>query len=241
VSKFQWQPVGVSEARLIKRLLANAGASSERRASDDTIKAAEKALGVRLPEPYRQVLNLSDGLRFLDGHLRLLGTSDMRTWNDPETWKHAWPRPPLDFICFGGTSIGDQWAWRRADLEISQDAPVSQLDGFELSQTPLAASTTNFLDEVLPRLATTQIDDLVALARGRLGPVSKGNLLMAAPPAQFGLQGLVDRMTVMVDKTVMTALGDVARQLGERPGLPVKRFDTVFDDRGRPRLRLIFE
>src|SRR5260370_9885545 len=157
-----------------------------------------------LPEPYWRLLNLSDGLRFLDGRRRLLGTADMQTWKAPETWKYAWPRPPLDFICFGGTSIGDQWAWRRTDLEISQDAPVSLLDGFELSRTPLAASTTTFLDEVLPRLATTQIDDLVALARERLGPLSKGNLLMAGPPAQVGLHGLVDRMPMVMGSHPLT-------------------------------------
>lgn len=118
---------------------------------------------------------------------------------------------------------------------------MSALDGFELTEAPLATSTTLFLSDVLPGLATTQMDDVVALAHQRFGQLTRNTLLIAAPPAQFGVQGLVDRMSAMSDTNVMTALGDIERQLEATPGRSVKRFDTVTDDRGRMRLRLVFD
>jgi hypothetical protein len=226
---------------MVAALLALPGAQPEEPASVEAIDAAQGRLGGSLPEPYREFLLATNGLTLLDHHLRLLGAADLVRWNDAETWKHAWPRPPLDFICFGGTSIGDQWAWRLADLRISKDAAVTALDGFELAAAPIAASTTSFLRDVLPALATTQIDDLVALAHQRIGPLPKDSLLIAAPPAQFGVEGLVNRMRPMFDAGVMTTLGDVARQLEGQAGRRVTRFDTVIDDQGRPRLKLTFE
>jgi hypothetical protein len=217
------------------------GLRREGPARTQQVDAAEAAIGAPLPPPYRELLQATDGLSLLDGHLRLLGAADLIRWNDLQTWKHAWHHPPVDFICFGGTSIGDQWVWRLTDLAQGADAAVAVLDGFELTETPLASTTTLFLSDVLPLLATTQVDDLVALAHQRFGPLARSALLIAAPPAQFGVQGLVDRMAAMSDTNVMTALGDVARQLQVMPDRPVKRFDTVTDERGRLRLRLVFE
>jgi hypothetical protein len=226
---------------VIDALLALPGAQPEGPADVRSIDEVQRIFGARLPEPYGQLLLATDGIRMLDGHLRLLGATDLIRWNDPETWKHAWAHPPAELICFGGTSIGDQWAWQAVDLQSSNDPAVTALDGFELNATPLAASTTSFLRDVLPALATTQVDELVAWAHQRLGPVAKGSLLIAAPPAQFGVEGLVDRMRPMYDAGVMTALGDVARQLEGQAGRRVTQFDTVIDDRGRARVKLNFE
>lgn len=226
---------------MLSELLAMPGLRREGPARNEQVHAAEAGIGAPLPPPYRELLQATDGLSLFDGHLRLLGAADLIRWNDPQAWKHAWQHPPVDFICFGGTSIGDQWVWRLTDLAKGVDAPVAVLDGFELTETPLASTTALFLSDVLPLLATTRVDDLVALAHQRFGPLTQGTLLIAAPPAQFGTQGLVDRMAAMSDTNVMTALGDVARQLELMPDRPVKRFDTVADERGRLRLKLVFE
>jgi SMI1/KNR4 family protein SUKH-1 len=226
---------------MIEALLGLPAPRLEEPADPSQIEAAERALGVGLPDPYHRLLLVSDGLAVLGGHLRLLGTADLVRWNDPQIWKHAWPDPPTDFVCFGGTSVGDQWAWLSTDLGTNGDAAVTVLDSFELARAPLAPSTTALLKDVLPALATTQVDDLVALAYQRFGSIVKNSLLVAAPPAQFGVQRLVDRMTAMTDADVMTVLGDVARQVNESPGRAVKRFETVMDERGRPRLKLIFD
>ena len=48
-------------------------------------------------------------------------------------------------------------------------------------------------------------------------------------------------MTPMDDELAMTMMGDVVRQLDQQPGRGVNAFETVLDDRGRARLRLVFE
>lgn len=222
-------------------LLATPGLQRAGPATAQQLDDIAAAIGGPLPKPYRDLLLATDGLTLLDGHLRLLGAIDLLRWNDPDTWKYAWSQPPIDFICFGGTSIGDQWAWRLADISTGADAPVMRLDGFELTEAQLAPTTMAFLTDLLPSLATTQVDDIVGLAHERFGSLAKGTLLIAAPPAQFGVERLVNRMSAMSDRNVMTALGDIARQLEEHPSQPVTRFDALIDDRGRARIKLIFD
>jgi SMI1/KNR4 family protein SUKH-1 len=226
--------------RSLQALLSLPGTRSEAPASPVRIADSERAIGASLPEVYSELLANSDGVGLLQGHLRLLGASELVRWNAVGTWKHAWPRPPIDMICFGGTSVGDQWAWSLIDLRADRDAPVQQLDGFELTRTQIAPDTDTFFEVVLPSLATTHVDDLLALALERLGPLQKGSLLAGVPPPQFGTDGLWKRLIPMPDSVVMTIEGDVVRQLAEHPGRPVTAVESVIDDSGRPRLKLLF-
>ena len=89
-----------------------------------------------------------------------------------------------------------------------------------------------------PNLDPVRVTETTArpVTRTARGPESPS---WTAPEPQFC--SLVDRMMSMDDELAMTMMGDVVRQLDQPPGRGVKAFETMLDDRGRARLRLVFE
>lgn len=40
------------------------------------------------------------------------GVTELVEWNEPSTWKFAWPSTILEYLCFAETAWGDQYAYR---------------------------------------------------------------------------------------------------------------------------------
>jgi hypothetical protein len=69
-----------------------------------------------LPADHVELLKKSNGVTAYGGYFRLLSLGDMSSWNAPGRWKFAWPAHVAEYLCFGETAWGDQYAYRLVDL-----------------------------------------------------------------------------------------------------------------------------
>src|SRR4029079_16687964 len=72
--------------------------------------------GAVLPLDHARLLSLTNGLTVYGGYFRLFGigpgaTRDMRRWNAPTCWRHAWRDRADGWWFFGETAWGDQYAY----------------------------------------------------------------------------------------------------------------------------------
>jgi hypothetical protein len=167
------------------------------------------------------------------------GPEDIGPWNAHETWKFAWPRSLEDYMAFGQTGWGDQYAYRIPDLQRGIET-VHHLDHFlmETAANPVAETFEQFMADFADR--AHRPDERVREARRQIGDLEPGNLAVFSPsPFLVGLERATHMMKMHARGAMVTS-GDMMAQLGELANetRKVDRIETFQDDRGRQRIHV---
>ncbi|HEX7491660.1 MAG TPA: SMI1/KNR4 family protein [Candidatus Limnocylindrales bacterium] len=207
------------------------------------VERVEAYAGARLPSAHRALLLSSNGAISNWGYERLFGVGDgaedIGPWNAYETWKFAWPRQLEDFLAFGQTGWGDQYAYRLSELQRGVET-VHRLDHFmmEAADEPVATGFGEFLLGFAS--SAGKPDGRVQEARRQIGDLDPGQLAVYAPsPLLVGLERAT-HLTKMYSRAVMVTNGDMLAQLGDQTHETrrVERLDTFLDDLGRHRVKV---
>ncbi len=204
-----------------------------------------RALGAPLPRLHQELLAASDGLMAYDGYFRLFGVSgvvtDLALWNQRDTWKFAWPSLAEDFLCFGETGWGDQYAYRLSELESEAAASVYYLDAFSLQTRKLAKNFAAFLESDFLRNAKDPYDEFLVAARRKLGALESSEHITYVPSILVTGEESVEHICKMPARASMIANGDMDRQLSEEAqSRPIAGIMPFVDEQGRMRLEVLW-
>ncbi len=115
------------------------------------------------PQLHKDLLERLNGFTVYGGAFRLFGLrselwADIDTWNRPETWRFAWDDRVSDFLMFGETAWGDQYAYRRSESgRLGEE--VYFLEATMLRNEIIANSFDEFLSNELARNSADPYDD----------------------------------------------------------------------------------
>jgi hypothetical protein len=204
----------------------------------------ESQLGFGLPTEHKEILCWSNSLEIYAGYFRLFGlgansSTDSVLWNQQEHWKFAWRDRCSAHWCFGETAWGDQYAYSLESLRSNRTAEVYFLDALSMTSEMIAGSFSEFLETELLRSAREPYDQLVCLARKKLGPLDSSSHLVYMPSLLLGGTEAIENVQTMNARAAMICNGDLAIQLDEGPpNGTVKTVQPYQDTDGRMRLRL---
>jgi hypothetical protein len=176
--------------------------------------------GAVLPLDHARLLSLTNGLTVYGGYFRLFGIGpgavrDMRRWNAPGCWRHAWASPQAragEWWFFGETAWGDQYAYAGSDDPLACDPTVYRLDVCHLEPEPIADSFADFLGGELARNATGPRDEMTVAARDRLGDLDPGLQLAYVPSLICGGDEDVANLVALPARAAMIAAGRAHRR-----------------------------
>jgi hypothetical protein len=193
------------------------------------------------PELHRELLLHLNGFTVHHGAFRLLGIGrqepslDLAAWNAPDTWRFAWDDRIDEFVIFGETAFGDSYAYRR--LPGGGLAPeVHFLEGVLLRPEVIAPSFEAFLVDELLRNAKQPYDSLIVETVRHHGPIPPDEHWTYVPSVALGGEEDVENITLLPATVAMTFA--TAMTL---PGRVATGVEPYTDERGRPRLRVLFD
>ena len=201
---------------------------------------------VHLPWMHKTLLLRSNGIEIYSGYYRLFGLTDgeridMVKWNDPTTWKFAWPRTINEYWCFGESAWGDQYAYRLDELGPDKEAKVYLLDGITMEADLLARDYECFLEEEFLRCATAPYDEMVVAARRKFGELLAIEHLTYVPSLLVGGEERLENVLKMDALVSMVVNGDLATQLAHTDTeRSIRALETYEDAEGRTRLRVLW-
>ena len=210
----------------------------------ETILGLEEHLGVRLPDAHRTFLARSDGAEAFGGYFRLLGAlrgapTNLAVWNHENYWKFAWEGRAAEFLCFGDTGWGDQYAYYLPSLRMSAEPEVYLLDFISMEPIRIADSFTSFFAGEFLRRAESPDDPMTVAARETFGDLRDADHLVYTPSLRLGTAVRIENVDVMDARVAMMINGDMATQCDALPeGARVTAVDLETDEHGRLRLRL---
>jgi len=211
-----------------------------------TSEAAQRlqALRFRLPALHRDLLALSDGVTGFGGYFRIFGVTDVVTdiavWNDESTWKFAWPQAVGEFLCFGETAWGDQYAYRVEDLESNENPAVYFMESITLSPEKVAANFGGFVQDEFLRNCEAPYDEMLIAARDKFGELRPSEHITYVPSPLVTGEESFEHVTKMPARAAMIAGGDMATQLsGELQSREISRIESYLDEMGRARLKVV--
>ena len=231
--------------RFLDEVVALPGATVAGPGSLRQIERVEAFIGAELPADHRALLLAANGLSTSFGYQRLFGVGDgcqdIGPWNAYHTWKFAWPRQLEDYFSIGQTGWGDQLVYRLNDLRLGRSV-VYWLDHLlmDVANEPIADSFESLLARVLAAARTP--GDGVQEARRQLGDLGPDQLAVFSPsPFLLGLERAT-ALSKMEARAAMVTNGDLAAQLvdSDNQTRRVDHIDSYLDDRGRPRLRVVW-
>lgn len=224
----------------IDMVLGTRGTEVAEPAAQLTAEEVFRELGFLLPSGHVELLQRSNGLRLYDGYFQLFAVgSPLKSWNDLETWKFAWPVGLDEFLCFGETVWGDQYAYRLGELRKLEYAPVYFLDALRMGSRQLASGFTEFGEKYLTRNSTRPFDSVLREAHQALGPMPPSTHLVFSPPLLLNGDENPQNLVKMPARQAMILNGDLWSQLSNPPAdVAVAGLDVVMDDRGRDRVRV---
>jgi hypothetical protein len=203
---------------------------------------------VVLPEDHQALLlSLGQGISGLNGYFRLFG--DLRNgygsltyWNDLETWKFAWPKHVQEFICFGETAWGDQYCYKREDVSSQDNPPVYFLDAIRMNPEVAYRNFDEFFFKDFMRNLTSPYSEMVLATRQKFFELDPKIHLIQSP--SMLLCGKED-ISLLIKQPAVSAMvvnGDILQQLrSEGQNSKLLRSEPHIDEKGRSRLRLVFE
>lgn len=201
--------------------------------------------GRHLPPLHQEVLSSANGVLIFGGYYKLFGIEDnvpldIQTWNTDEYWKFAWERRATDFLCFGTSAWGDQYAYHLSSLEQGQKAAVFQLDAFSMEAEKIANSFDEFWEKEFLRNARTPYDSMVINSRQKLGKIKWNELLAFDPPLLLGGTEDTSQSVKMNARSVMIANGDLVSQLDSLPDhAKVMGVKSYIDSSDRARIKVL--
>lgn len=195
-----------------------------------------------LPQEHRDFLSITDGATGYGGYFRLFGVggavAGIHHWNDERVWKFAWPRWVSDFLMFGETAWGDQYAYLKADLLISRRPNVYFMESITLAPEIISAGFGDFLEGEFLRNCVAPYDEQIVAVRQRLGDLKVGDHIVYQPSPLLGGGESPDSVSQLPAVASMIVNGDLASQLAEASGLrELAGLDPYIDSQGRMRMR----
>jgi hypothetical protein len=201
--------------------------------------------GVRLPEAHIDLLIRANGLSIQSGYYRLFGLHtdperDLEVWNETSLWKYAWQGRVEDFLCFGTTAWGDQYAYHLPSLAEKGHSAVFLLDAYSMDADPLADSFPEFWQiEFLPN-ATAPYDHMVEKCRQAIGSLDWNELLIYSPHLLLGGTEDVANIVRMSPRVVMRMNAEIALQLERLPDeTEIIGVTTQMNEKDEPEIQLI--
>ena len=201
-------------------------------------------IGRVLPAEHRALLEGLNGFTVHRGAFRIFGIGresalDLGLWNDRETWRFAWPRHLDQFLFFGGTAWGDQYAYRWGSSGHLAGPEVFFLEANSMGPEPFAESFEQFVVNDLLRNARDPYDTMTVAALASLGAIAPGDHWALAPSVALGGYEDIANVMTLPSSTAMIIAGDIDSALrGMHPGTRPSAVVPWTDDRGRLRLRL---
>lgn len=201
---------------------------------------ADRVAALDLPEDHRAFLRATNGIEVYGGYVRLYGidreeSADLARWNDPETWKFAWPPELRGYRCIGQTAWGDQFAYAPGG-----DGSIVLIDADDGEVEPWSDDFAEFLEVDVAAVDEDPRDEGVIAARARLGDLPTGVLLAYVPSPLLGGPKEVERLIKMEARAALITKGDILAQARAAPrGAAVRGVQPYIDEQGRQRLRLL--
>ena len=201
--------------------------------------------GVRLPEAHIELLARANGLSINSGYYRLFGLHtvperDLEIWNETSLWKYAWQGRVDDFLCFGTTAWGDQYAYHLPSLAEKGHSAVFLLDAYSMDADPLADSFPEFWRNEILRNATAPYDHMVEKCRQATGSLDWNELLTYSPHLLLGGTEEVPNIVRMSPRVVMRMNAEIALQVERLPDeTEIVGVTTRTNDKGEPEIQLI--
>ena len=202
------------------------------------------AAGLRLHASHRRLLERCDGLTAYGGFFRVFRVSpasgpSLPAWNEVSTWKFAWPSHVRDYLCFGETAFGDQYAFRFDELDESSSSPVYLLEALTLRPEPLARNLEDFLVNELLRNAAAPYDEMIRAARAAVGDLSTDEHVTYSPSPLLTGEESLQNIVKMPSIAAMILNGDLATQLSDNRRTGSVAGVELFDDElGRSRIKV---
>jgi hypothetical protein len=205
-----------------------------------------------LPHLHMELLRWSNGLMGYGGYFRILPITvaerrkdwlpSVAEWNLKDTWQFAWPEGALtDFLCFGETAWGDQYAYKRSELSRGDAAPVYLLDAVAMRPEELAGSFGEFVSNDFIRNCRAPYDSLLVQARQKLGTLLPSEHIAHVPSVLLTGSEDIKFVQKMMGIASMIANGDMASQLlDESQSRTIQNIDTYIDASGRTRLKVVW-
>lgn len=229
---------------LVEKLMCSPGVQSRPQAPESSLLMHVP----KLPSVHALLLSQSNGLSCYGNYFRLFGVTagdvgqpmDLDRWNSAEMWKFAWPVSLAEYLCFGETAWGDQYAYRIDELGRA-DPPVYFMEAITLQPEPLAESFEEFISEELLRNCEEPYDDMLVAARRKVGDLADEDHIAYVPSPLIAGDESIDHVVKMNAIAAMIANGDLAAQLtGENQSRQIAGLQPYTDPQGRPRLKVIW-
>lgn len=197
---------------------------------------------VHLPRAHVELLEAIGAAVTGDGLTRMFGlarTGDLPSiddWNDPATWKFAWPGSVSDWTIFGESAWGAQYAYLKSD--VSGEGPIYRLSAHTMRAGVIARDLDEFVRAIFFMYETVP-DDYAQAAREKFGTVGEGQHIMTSPPPLIN-DVAEPQFSLMPAAAHMVVQGDIFRQCESAVGRTVQRIEAYRDSDGRERVRIVF-
>lgn len=231
---------------MIEDLKGIPGVSLHCAGDDSKMACVAEAIGASLPRPHIQLLCSSNGIEAYHGYFRLFGIFssegiDGYEWNQESCWKFAWSGRCSGYYCFAETAWGDQYAYSLDGLK-KGDSTVYFLEGLAMTPEVAFRGFEEFFANEYVRCAKAPYDQMIVEAHRRFGRLGIDEHLAYVPSPLLGGEETPENIMRMNAVATMICNGDTAVQLDAGPEEgSVSGVEPYEDDRGRTRLRLLWE
>jgi hypothetical protein len=195
-----------------------------------------------LPDDHIAFLEQINGATAYHGAFRLFGYREdslgLERWNATSTWRFAWGERADNYLFFGETAFGDQYAYRIDPAGYVSDSTIYFLQSALLTPVVIADSFETFLEEEFLRNARAPYDGHVLQVIHRSGGVGPDSNWVYSPSVVLGGPDDPANVVQLPSDVAMTYQGDIVTAIYARPDETLNRVTPWTDELGRPRLRL---
>lgn len=234
-------------SELIKRFSTVPGCYLSPSENAQKLRSELDKASLLLPDSHLEVLSLANGIKAYYGYFRLFGVGseevlNIEDWNNPKTWKFAWEKDLSDFVCFGETAWGDQYAYRLSELKSRKEPPVYFLEGVAMVPEVIADDFQVFFDHEFYRCAKEPYDDVVKVAAQKLGSLDWNDHIIYIPSLLLGGEEKIENVSKINARSGMIINGDIHRQSADQAfETEPKSIETYTDSEGRERVRVVWQ
>lgn len=196
-----------------------------------------------LPKEHKELLGKTNGISAYGGMYRLFGFEcehdciEMNLWNNPQHWKFAWRHDLTEYVCFGETAWGDQYAYKYQSL-LEGRSNVVFLEHVSMSQVLVFECFLEFWDEFM-RCSITPYNSMDILARKKYDKILWDQHITYTPSLLIAGEEKIENTMILPARVSMICNGDLERQLADETfDHEISSVESFIDEQGRPRLRV---